>query len=215
MSTKLNPYLGFRDNAKQAMEFYKSVFGGELTLSTFAEFQASEDPAEQGKIMHGMLVTKSGLTLMGADTPNSRKFTPGDNYSVSLSGEDEGVLRRYCEGLAAEDTIAMPLVKAGVTPWECAPTSSASAGWSISTPPNPRAVEPQRGSGLAGSAERAGEADQGGHVVRPFEGGRIGDIALADAAPELRHRLEARLGGPVHQITLDRGDMLWAVLQQR
>ena len=144
MGTKLNPYLGFRDNTKQAMELCKSVFGGELTLSTFTEFQASEDPVEQGKIMRVMLVTKSGLTLMGADTPSTRKFTPGDNYSVSLSGEDGGVLRRYCEGLAAEGTIAMPLVKAGVTPWECAPTSSASAGWSISTPPNPRAVEPQR-----------------------------------------------------------------------
>ncbi len=51
MSTVLNPYLGFRDNARQAMEFYLSVFGGELTLSTFGEFQASEDPAEQGKII--------------------------------------------------------------------------------------------------------------------------------------------------------------------
>jgi PhnB protein len=47
MTTTLNPYLGFRDNARQAMEFYQSVFGGELTLSTFADFQASEDPAEQ------------------------------------------------------------------------------------------------------------------------------------------------------------------------
>jgi hypothetical protein len=51
MSTKLNPYLGFRDTAKQAMEFYQSVFGGELTLSTFGDFQASEDPTEQDKIM--------------------------------------------------------------------------------------------------------------------------------------------------------------------
>jgi PhnB protein len=114
MSTKLNPYLGFRDNAKAAMEFYQSVFGGELTLSTFGEFHASEDPAEQDKIMHGMLVTDSGLTLMGADTPNSMNYTPGDNYSVSLSGEDEAELRRYWEGISTGGTIAMPLEKA---PW--------------------------------------------------------------------------------------------------
>ncbi|MEP7016730.1 MAG: VOC family protein [Actinomycetota bacterium] len=114
MTTKLNPYLGFRDNAKAAMEFYQSVFGGELTLSTFGEFHASEDPAEQDKIMHGMLVTDSGLTLMGADTPNSMKYTPGDNYSVSLSGEDEAELRRYWEQLSLGGTVAMPLEKA---PW--------------------------------------------------------------------------------------------------
>jgi len=114
MSTKLNPYLGFRDTAKQAMEFYQSVFGGELTLSTFGEYHASEDPAEQDKIMHGMLVTESGLTLMGADTPNSMSYTPGDNYSVSLSGEDEAELRGFWDGLSAGGTIGMPLEKA---PW--------------------------------------------------------------------------------------------------
>ena len=114
MSTKLNPYISFRDNAKQAMEFYQSVFGGELTLSTFGENQASEDPAEQDKIMHGMLVTENGLTLMGADTPKAMSYTPGDNYSVSLSGEDEDELRRYWDGLSAEGTVAMPLERA---PW--------------------------------------------------------------------------------------------------
>ena len=64
MPTRLNPYLGFRDNAREAMDFYHSVFGGELTRSTFAEFQAG-DPAEQDKIMHSMLVTENGLVLMG------------------------------------------------------------------------------------------------------------------------------------------------------
>jgi len=64
--------------------------------------------------MHGMLVTKSGLTLMGADTPNSMGYTPGDNYSVSLSGEDEAELRRFWDGLSAGGTIAMPFERA---PW--------------------------------------------------------------------------------------------------
>jgi PhnB protein len=114
MTTKLNPYLSFRDTAKQAMEFYQSVFGGELTLSTFGDFQASEDPAEQAKIMHGMLVTDSGLTLMGSDTPNSMDYTPGNNYSVSLSGEDETELRGFWEGLSTEGTVSMPLERA---PW--------------------------------------------------------------------------------------------------
>ena len=68
MSTRLNPYLSFRDNAKEAMEFYRSVFGGELTASTFAEFHASDDPAEQDKIMHSMLVTDRGMVLMASDT---------------------------------------------------------------------------------------------------------------------------------------------------
>ena len=118
MTTRLNPYLGFRDNASEAMDFYQSVFGGELTKSTFAEFQASEDPAEQEKIMHSMLVTDRGLVLMGADTPNSMEFAAGKNdHSVSLSGDadDEADLRGYYEKLSGSGgTVTMPLEKA---PW--------------------------------------------------------------------------------------------------
>lgn len=114
MSTQLNPYLSFRDNAREAMDFYQSVFGGELTRSTFGEFHASDDPAEQDKIMHSMLVTDGGLTLMASDTPNSMEYTPGTNYSISLSGEDEAELRGYWEKLSAGGTVTMPLDPA---PW--------------------------------------------------------------------------------------------------
>jgi len=114
MSTQLNPYLGFRDTAREAMDFYQSVFGGELTRSTFAEFHASDDPAEQDKIMHSMLVPDGGLVLMASDTPNSMDFKPGSNHSISLSGEDDAELRGYWEKLSAGGTVTAPLNQA---PW--------------------------------------------------------------------------------------------------
>jgi len=114
VTTRLNPYLGFRDNARQAMEFYQSVFGGELTLSTFGDLHASDDPAEADKIMHGQLETTSGYTLMGADTPNQMPYHPGDTYSVSLSGDDEDELRGYWDKLVDGGTVTVPLEKA---PW--------------------------------------------------------------------------------------------------
>jgi PhnB protein len=114
MTTRLNPYISFRDNAREAMDFYHSVFGGELTRSTFAELQASEDPAEKDKIMHSMLETDSGLVLMAADTPNGMDYTPGGSISVSLSGEDEAELSGYWKKLSDGGVVQVPLDKA---PW--------------------------------------------------------------------------------------------------
>jgi PhnB protein len=114
MSVQLNPYLGFRDTAKQAMEFYQSVFGGELTTSTFSEYGASEDESEKDKIMHSQLLAPNGLVLMAADTPNSMEVPDRTSISVSLSGDDEGALRGYWDALTADGTVTMPLEKA---PW--------------------------------------------------------------------------------------------------
>lgn len=114
MPTRLNPYLSFRDDAREAMEFYRSVFGGELTMTTFAEFNASNDPGEQDKVMHAMLVTDAGFTLMGSDTPSKMEYKPGNNYSISLSGDDEPALRGYWDQLSAGATVTMPLDAA---PW--------------------------------------------------------------------------------------------------
>ncbi|KDE13010.1 VOC family protein [Rhodococcus aetherivorans] len=114
MTTRLNPYISFRDNARQAMEFYRAVFGGELDVSTFAEMHASDDPSEQDKIMHSMLASPNGLVLMAADTPNQMSYNPGDNISISLSGDDEAELRGYWDQLSDGGTIVMPLERA---PW--------------------------------------------------------------------------------------------------
>lgn len=114
MGTSLNPYLSFRDTARSAMDFYQSIFGGEVTSTTFGEFQASQDPAEQDKIMHSVLTTEGGLVLMAADTPNAMDWTAGTNYSVSLSGDDADELRGYWDRLADGATIGVPLARA---PW--------------------------------------------------------------------------------------------------
>lgn len=112
--TRLNPYISFKDNAREAMEFYKSVFGGTLVLTTFKEFHASEDPNEDEKIMHSLLEAENGISLMAADTPNHMEYHPGRNISISLSGENEEELRGYWEKLSAGAAITHPLEKA---PW--------------------------------------------------------------------------------------------------
>lgn len=114
MTVRLNPYLSFRDNARQAMTFYESVFGGDLTVSTFADFHASADPREQDKIMHSQLETPDGLVLMAADTPDGMEYRPQAGVSVSLSGDDEARLRGYWERLSDGGTVALPFEKA---PW--------------------------------------------------------------------------------------------------
>lgn len=73
MGTVLNPYLNFRDNAREAMEFYHSVFGGKLDMMTFKDYQASQDPSEDDKIMHSTLEA-NGMTFMAADTPNHMDY---------------------------------------------------------------------------------------------------------------------------------------------
>ena len=112
MATVLNPYLAFRGNAREAMQFYREVFGGELSISTFGEFQASQDPSEDDLVMHARLMNPSGFVLMGADAPERMPYNPGDTVSISLSGDDDEELRGYWEALSDGATILTPLEKA-------------------------------------------------------------------------------------------------------
>lgn len=114
MASRLNPYLSFRDQARAAMEFYQSVFGGELALNTFGDAQMPHDPSSKDKIMHAMLEAPNGFVIMGSDTPDGMPFTPGTNYSVSLSGDDDAELRGYWNKLCEGGSVTVPLDKA---PW--------------------------------------------------------------------------------------------------
>lgn len=113
MASRLNPYLTFDGNARQAMEFYKNVFGGTLKMNTFSELM-SEKGAHSDNIMHAMLETPKGFTLMGSDNPPDAKYNPGENISISLSGDDDKELRGYWDKLCADGTVTMKLER---QPW--------------------------------------------------------------------------------------------------
>jgi PhnB protein len=110
MTSRLNPYLTFDGNAREAMEFYRSIFGGELTVSTFGEFGGADEQIAD-KVMHANLHTSADYTLMASDTAPGMPYTPGTNITISLSGEEDDRLREYWEKLAEGGTIGVPLEK--------------------------------------------------------------------------------------------------------
>ena len=112
MQTKLNPYINFRDNTREAMEFYRTVFGGKLQMSTFKDYHASQNPAEDNLIMHSQLEADNGISFMASDTPGHVEYRPGTNISMSLTGDNEAELTGYFEKLSAGGTVTMPLQKA-------------------------------------------------------------------------------------------------------
>jgi PhnB protein len=110
MASTLNPYISFESNARQAMEFYRDVFGGELRMNTFGEFGQADSP-DASKIMHAQLESDTGFTLMASDTPAGMQRNSGDNISISLSGDDADALRGYWEKLSDGGNVTMPLEK--------------------------------------------------------------------------------------------------------
>lgn len=109
MTSKLNPYLMFQGTAREAMEFYRSVFGGELEITTFGQF-GDPDAAEAELVMHASLETPSGYTLFCSDAhPQGGDFRQGSQITVSLSGDDADELRGYWDRLSEGATVQMPL----------------------------------------------------------------------------------------------------------
>ncbi|MFN8629300.1 MAG: VOC family protein [Chloroflexota bacterium] len=116
MTATLNPYLNFRGNAREAMEFYREVFDGRLAVSTFGEYQAPVNPDETELVMHADLEGPHGLRFMGADVPAGMAYEGGASIAMSLSGTsaDDAELRGYFERLSSGGTVDEPLSTA---PW--------------------------------------------------------------------------------------------------
>jgi PhnB protein len=109
MSVKLHPYLFFNDTAREAMEFYKQTFGGELSITTFDQMPSPDMPEElKGKVMHAAL-TGGDAELFASDSRlASEKAT---KIELSLSGDDEPKLRGFFEKLSEGGNVKSPLKK--------------------------------------------------------------------------------------------------------
>jgi PhnB protein len=112
MQTRLNPYIGFKGQAREAIGFYQTVFGGAVQINTYKEFGASQDPKQDDLVMHSILEADKGIVLMASDVPDHFDYTKGTDISVSLSGDDETELRGYFDKLSQGGTVTGPLAKA-------------------------------------------------------------------------------------------------------
>jgi PhnB protein len=110
MTTTLSPYLNFNGNAAEAMRFYQTVFGGELSVQTFGEANMAQKPEENNLVVHAAL--KNGnLALYASDGHPSKKVEFGDNIHLSLMGQENDELTKVFNKLAQSGKVDMPLAK--------------------------------------------------------------------------------------------------------
>ncbi len=110
-STQLAPYLNFNGDCEEAMNFYKSVIGGELEISRFSDFNAEGLPEDyRDKVMHATL-NNGVISFMASDGMPGRAVTFGDSVNMSIAGTDEALLTKYFDGLSTDGTVTVPLEK--------------------------------------------------------------------------------------------------------
>jgi PhnB protein len=90
------------------MEYYKSIFGGELTVQTYGEVGAANDQMLEDNIMHARL-TASDIVIMASDTPLASDKAA--KVSLSLAGDDEVKLREVFDRLGEGGETPYPLKK--------------------------------------------------------------------------------------------------------
>ena len=108
MSVAVNPYLFFQGNAREVMEFYKDIFGGELTVKTYAEVGMADGPMGPDHLMHANL-EGGHVKLMASDAAKASPVAA--KVTISLSGSDEAALRTIFEKLCDGVTTEFPLKK--------------------------------------------------------------------------------------------------------
>ena len=109
MAITVNPYLNFAGNTREAMTYYQGIFGGELVISTFADYGMDHMPADG--VMHARL-SNGVLTLMASDAmPGAEATWGGTRNYIAFMGDDVETMTLWYEALAADGTPGMPLAR--------------------------------------------------------------------------------------------------------
>jgi|SRR3989338_7419017 len=110
MKPTLTPYLNFNGNTAEAMKFYQSILGGELSIQTFEDAKMAKTPEEKNRTMHAALKNDT-LSFMASDGPVGRSPHFGDNIHMSIVGSGEAKLTEFFNKLAKGGKVTMPLAK--------------------------------------------------------------------------------------------------------
>jgi len=113
MTVNVTPHLNFRGDARAALEFYRSVFGGDLTIMSYQDMGNVQDPSEADQVMWGQVAAESGFRVMAYDVQSARPWDQGENsFFIALRGKDTEEITAYCEKLCAGATVIQPLAPA-------------------------------------------------------------------------------------------------------
>jgi PhnB protein len=88
MSVNVTNHLNFRGDARAALKFYQSVFGGDLTIVTYKDAHNVQSPSEADQVMWGQVAAKNGFRVMAYDVPSRMPWDQGTNaFFVSVRGD--------------------------------------------------------------------------------------------------------------------------------
>ncbi|WP_438005019.1 VOC family protein [Sorangium sp. So ce321] len=117
MTVSVANHLNFRGDARAALEFYQSVFGGDITIVTYKDAQSVQDPSEAGQVMWGQVTARNGFQVMAYDVPSRMPWDQGKNaFFVSVRGDSASEIAALWEKLSDGATVAQPLAPSGWTP---------------------------------------------------------------------------------------------------
>ena len=117
MSIETTTHLNFRGQARAALAFYQTVFGGTLTAVSYQDAHAAENPAEADQILWGQVASSEGFRVMAYDVPSSQPYDAGTNpVFVSVRGKSADDLSAYWVRLIEGSTVIVPLAKSAWSP---------------------------------------------------------------------------------------------------
>jgi PhnB protein len=110
MSVNTATHINLRGTARRALEFYHSVFGGDLALVTYNDVGNVQTPADAEHIIWGQVTSDNGFHVMAYDVPTGTPWSPGENaFFVSLRGETSEEIAGHWALLSNGATIVQPL----------------------------------------------------------------------------------------------------------